>query len=52
MDGYRVGVLKQILEGIDRDEYYLARLKGDDTKTINLEKEDIELLIKKYEGKL
>jgi len=49
---YRAGVLKQILKEMDRDEYYIPRLKGDDTKAINLEKEDIELLIKKYEGRL
>ncbi|QHJ85076.1 MAG: hypothetical protein [Bacteriophage sp.] len=52
MDSYRVGVMKQMLEGMDRDEYYLARLKGDDTKTINLEREDIEMLIARYEKEM
>ncbi len=47
-DPYKVDILNKILHGMNTDEYYLARLKGDDTKAINLDKESIELLIDYY----
>lgn len=47
-DRYKVQILNQILDGMDNDEYYLARLKGDDTNAINIDREAIELLIDFY----
>ena len=47
-DRYKVQILNQILDGMDNDEYYLARLKGDDTNAINIDREAIELLIVFY----
>ena len=48
MDEYKVKVLIEMLEGMKRNEYYLCRVKGDDTKSINLEEEAIWLLIEHY----
>lgn len=48
MDGYKVDILIEMLDGMKRDEYYLCRLKGDDTKSINLDEEAIQLLIEHY----
>lgn len=48
MDNYKVNVLKEMLDGMKKDEYYLCRLKGDDTKNINLDEEAIKLLIEYY----
>lgn len=47
-DPYKVDILNHILDRMDNDEYYLARLKGDDTKSINIDREAIELLIDFY----
>lgn len=47
-DPYKVNILNHILECMDRDEYYLPRLKGDDTKAIYIDREAIELLIDFY----
>ena len=47
-DPYKVDILNKILHGMDNDEYYLPRLKGDDTKAIYLDREAIELLIDYY----
>lgn len=48
MDSYKVNILTEILNGMKKDEYYLCRLKGDDTNHINLDEEAIMLLIKYY----
>ena len=48
MDSYKVNVLTEMLAGMKQDEYYLCRLKGDDTKSINLDEEAIKLLIEYY----
>ena len=48
MDDYKVKILKQMLEELKQDEYYLCRLKGDNTKSINLEEDVIKLLIEYY----
>ena len=48
MDGYKVKILTKILDGMEKDEYYLCRLKGDDTKSINLDEKAIKLLIEYY----
>lgn len=48
MDEYKVNVLKEMLDGMKQDEYYLCRLKGDDTKSINLDENAIKLLIEYY----
>lgn len=47
-DRYKVDILIEMLEGMKKDEYYLCRLKGDDTKSINLDEEAILLLIEHY----
>lgn len=48
MDNYKVNVLTEMLNGMKRDEYYLCRLKGDDTKSINLDENAIKILIEYY----
>ena len=48
MDGYKVEVLTDILSSMRKDEFYLCRVKGYDTKEINLDEEAVELLIKYY----
>ena len=48
MDAYKVNVLTEMLNHMKHDEYYLCRLKGDDTKSINLDEEAIKILIKYY----
>lgn len=52
MDDYKVNVLNEMLNGIKQNEYYLCRLKGDDTKSINLGEEAIKLLIEYYGGEI
>lgn len=47
---YKVKVLTEMLNGMKQDEYYLCRLKGDDTNAINIDEEAIKLLIEYYEG--
>ena len=48
MDNYKVKVLTEMLNGMKNDEYYLCRLKGDETKSINLDENAIKLLIEYY----
>jgi hypothetical protein len=48
MDDYKVSILTEILNSMKQDEYYLCRLKGDDTKSINLDEEAIKILIEYY----
>lgn len=48
MDDYKVGVLTEMLNKMKQDEYYLCRLKGDDTKSINLDEDAIKVLIWYY----
>lgn len=48
MDTYKVDVLTEMLNGMKKDGYYLCRLKGDDTKSINLDEEAIKILIEYY----
>ena len=48
MDGYKVEVLTDILNSMQKDEFYLCRVKGDDTKAINLDEEAVKLLIEYY----
>lgn len=48
MDDYKVKVLEQCLTQMKKDEYYLVRVKGDDTKSINLDEGAVELLIQYY----
>ena len=48
MDNYKVNVLNEMLDGMKKNEYYLCRLKGDNTKAINLDEEAIKLLIEYY----
>ena len=48
MDAYKVGILTEILNDMKQDEYYLCRLKGDNTKNINLDEEAVKILIEHY----
>lgn len=48
MDSYKVDVLTDILNGMQKDEFYICRVKGDDTGAINLDEEAVKLLIKYY----
>lgn len=48
MDAYKVKILTEILNHMKDDEYYLCRLKGDDTKSINLDENAIKILIEYY----
>lgn len=48
MDDYKVSILTEILNEMKNDEYYLCRLKGDDTKAINIDEGAIKLLIEYY----
>jgi hypothetical protein len=48
MDEYKVKILKEILEEMQQEEYYLCRLKGDNTKSINLAEDAIKILIEFY----
>jgi hypothetical protein len=45
---YKINVLKEIKFKLENDEWYLARLKGDDTSSINIGPGGIENLIKFY----
>lgn len=47
-DEYKVMVLEQILSNMEEDRYYLAQLKGCDTKAINLDRGALELLLEYY----
>ncbi len=48
---YKIAVLNEIKSKQNNDEFYLARLKGDDTNTINIDEEDVEHLIKYFQNK-
>lgn len=48
MDEYKVKILKDILNGMQTDEFYLCRVKGDNTNAINLDEEAVKLLIEYY----
>ena len=51
-DPYKVQQLNRMLEEIRTDEYALARLKSDGSKTINLDEGALKLLIDYYSGKV
>lgn len=48
MDIYKVTVLNEILNHMKENEYYLCKLKGDETASINLDEQAINLLIQYY----
>ena len=48
MDDYKVKVLTEILNSMRQDEFYLCRVKGDNSKAINIDEDAIKLLIKYY----
>ena len=48
MDDYKVKLLTEILKAMKHDEYYICRVKGDNTKAINLDEEAVKLLIEYY----
>lgn len=47
-DEYKVKVLKEMLAGLTDNQFYLCRLKGDDTHSINLDEDVIRFLIRYY----
>jgi hypothetical protein len=49
-DDYKVKTIVEIMEGMFYDEYYKARLKGEDTKAINIDDAALALLQAYYEG--
>lgn len=51
MDNYKVSILTEMLNKMKQEEYYLCRLKGDDTKSINLDEDAIKILIEHYSKK-
>ena len=50
MDNYKVNILTDILNAMKQDDFYLCRVKGDDTNAINLDEEAVKILIKYYGG--
>ena len=48
MDVYKVDILTEMLSKMEQDEYYLCRLKGDDTKSINIDENAVKILIEYY----
>jgi hypothetical protein len=48
MDNYKINILTEILNEMKQDDYYLCRLKGDNTNAINLDENAIMLLIEYY----
>ena len=48
MDDYKVKILTEMLHKMKQEEYYLCRLKGDDTTSINLDEGAIKTLIEYY----
>ena len=50
-DNYKVNILKEAQAGEYTDQYYTVRLKGDNTKSINIGYQALTLLIAYYEGK-
>ncbi len=49
---YRAEVIKQNLEWMAKDKYYIARLVGDNgVKAINIDEAELKLLLAFYEGK-
>ena len=48
MDDYKVKILTEMLNKQQQEEYYLCRLKGDDTASINLDGNAIKILIEYY----
>ena len=51
-DPYKVKVITEEIEKAEKDEYYLVRLKGDTGKTINMDRNVLELIRAYYMGKL
>ena len=51
-DNYKKKIIEEILSAMESDEYYQARLKGDNTKSINIDREGLELLRNLYDGKI
>lgn len=51
MYSYKIKVLNEMLDKMKKQEYYLCKLKGDDTAPINLDEEEISILIEYYSKK-
>ena len=49
---YRMNVIEENLKALDKDEYAIAKLTGakEGIKTINLDKEELEILLAYYKG--
>lgn len=50
-DDYKVKIIDECLSGMEKDEYYIVRLKGDSSFAINLDKDALLLLRDYYSGK-
>lgn len=49
-DPYKVDIIREEMEKMDRDEYYKVRLKGDSGKAILLDQEALRILKMYYAG--
>lgn len=49
-DPYKVNIIRENLEKMERDEYYLVQMKGDSGKAINLDETALKLLQSYYNG--
>ena len=47
-DAYKVRIIEENLRQMEKDEYYLVRLKGDSGNAINLDEGALKELIKYY----
>ena len=50
IDSYKSSQIEKMIESIKDDEYYLARLHGDNTKAINIDEYGLEILKAYYDG--
>ena len=50
-DNYRKNIINDCIAAMEADEYYITRLRGDDTKAINIDLEALKLLRDYYAGK-
>lgn len=50
VDSYRASQISLAIEGMANDEYYLAQLHGDNTKSINIDEDGLEILKAYYDG--
>ena len=49
-DTYKSNIIQNYITNMNTDEYYIARLRGDSEKTINLDQHALKLLQAYYNG--